>query len=128
MHRFRSFSSVFYLWVGSLTLVTSILGFIATVVLIVCTLIVRDRLLFQLSLGMIGFVIFNGITHLVISHWVRCPLCHGKLLASQKCVHSRNAHTSLGSYRLGVAKGVLTRGHFRCPYCGEPCECVSRDR
>jgi hypothetical protein len=128
MHRFRSFSSVFNLWLGSLALIATILGFIATVVLIICTLIVRERILFILSLGMIAFVVTSGLTHLVISHWIRCPLCHGKLLASQKCVRSRNARTSLGSYRLGVAKGVLLKGYFRCPYCGEPCACAARER
>jgi len=127
MHRFRSHSTVFQLWLGSFTLVASILGAIVAVALSIWTLIKLDPLLLRILLGMIGLVMLSGIVHFIMAFRVRCPLCHGKVLASQKCVRHRNARTSFGSHRLSVAKGVLTRGHFRCPYCGERSQCASRD-
>jgi len=127
VHRFRSTASAFQLWLGSLLLVACLLGFLASLALFAWTLVAREHRLLWISLWMLGLTILSGIIHLVMALRVRCPLCLGKLLASPQCVRHRRAQTSLGSYRLGVAKGVLTSGRFRCPYCGEPCECASRD-
>ena len=128
MHRFRSSSAPFQLWLGSLALVTCILASVVASGLFIWTLIKMDALLLRISLGVIGFAVLSGIVHLFMALRVRCPLCHGKPLVSQKCSRHRNARTSLGSYRLAVAKGVLQSGRYRCPYCGEPCECAHRER
>ena len=126
MHRFRSSSAPFLLWLGSLALLTCAIASVAALGLFIWTLVEMDGLLLQISLGVIGFAVLSGIVHLVTALQVRCPLCHGKPLVSQKCTRHRNARTSFGSYRLGVVKGVLLQGRYRCPYCGEQCECASR--
>lgn len=52
---------------------------------------------------------------------LRCPLCLVPVWAGKKCQKHRKAKPALGiSYRLGVAVAVIFRGHYRCPYCGEP--------
>ena len=103
------------------------LGLLASVALLAWTMITRDPLLLWISLGVFGIAILSGIIHLVCALRVRCPLCHGKLLASQRCVRHRKAETSLASYRLRVVKTVLFSGQFRCPYCGERGLCASRE-
>lgn len=50
-----------------------------------------------------------------------CPLCMVPLWGSQKCQKSSKVKPALGvSYRLGVSSSIIFRGHYRCPYCGEP--------
>lgn len=128
MHRFRSSSAPFQLWLGSLALIGCILGSVAALGLFIWTLVEMNGLLLRITGGVIGFTILSGFVHLLMAFRVRCPLCHGKPLTSLKCVRHRNARTSLGSIRLGVAKDVLQRGQYRCPYCGEPVEVAHRER
>jgi hypothetical protein len=111
-----------------MALLTCVIASIAAVGLFIWTLVAMDSLLLQISIAVLVFAVLSGVTHLVTAFRVRCPLCHGKPLVSQKCTRHRNARTSLGSYRLAVVKGVLLRGRYRCPYCGEPCECATRER
>lgn len=52
---------------------------------------------------------------------LRCALCSVPLWSGQKCQKHKKAKPALGvSYRLGVASGVVFKGRYRCPYCGEP--------
>jgi hypothetical protein len=74
----------------------------------------------------LGVAVFSGFGYLLVGAGVRCPLCHGPLIANPKCSRNRKASRTLGSYRLGVASRVLLLGKFRCPCCGEPCKCEAR--
>jgi len=65
-------------------------------------------------ISIVAFFFFNRAS-------VRCPLCMVPLWGSQKCQRNTKVKPALGvSYRLGVANSVIFRGHYRCPYCGEP--------
>ena len=74
MHRFRSSSAPFQLWLGSLALVTCILASVVASGLFIWTLIKMDALLLRISLGVIGFAVLSGIVHLFMALRVRCPL------------------------------------------------------
>jgi len=72
------------------------------------------------SLGLLGFWILSLIVFYVKGSALRCSLCMAPLWSSRKCQKHKNAKKALGSYRLPVATSVLFKGHYRCPYCGEP--------
>ncbi|GAA5483813.1 hypothetical protein [Haloferula sargassicola] len=75
------------------------------------------------SLGLIGGLVLLGVLAFALSGNVRCPLCHVPILRrSGATMNSRHRRTVFGSPRLYVATRVAFGNHFRCPYCGEPCE------
>lgn len=59
---------------------------------------------------------------------LRCPLCIMPPLRNQPCSKHRGAVRLLGSHRLEVARSVIFKGSFRCPYCGEPTAMQVRER
>ncbi|MGB6219451.1 hypothetical protein [Haloferula sp.] len=74
----------------------------------------------------LGIAIPSGLIYLMVGSGIRCPLCHGPLIANPRCSRNRKASRLLGSYRLAVTSRVLLFGRFRCPCCGEPCICDAR--
>lgn len=51
----------------------------------------------------------------------RCPLCMSPVWGSRKCQKHKTIKPALGvSYRLGIALAVISKGRYRCQYCGEP--------
>jgi len=127
MHRFRSNYLVFRLWLGSAALLVCLFAFLAALPMLVWALVSGEALLHWVALGLVVLAIASWIVHLIMAIGVRCPLCCGKPLTSPKCPRHRRASTPLGSCRLAVAIGVLARGYYRCPYCGEECECATRE-
>ena len=80
-----------------------------------------QRHLLIAGVSMMGGWVFSVIVFFVRRSSVRCPLCMAPTWGSQKCVRNTKAKRALGlSYRLGVAISMITKGHYRCPYCGEP--------
>lgn len=81
-----------------------------------------DRLIWtRVGAAMIVVWILSLLVFFIKRTSVRCPLCMVPLWANQKCQRNSKVKPVLGvSYRLGVANSVIFRGHYRCPYCGEP--------
>ncbi|BCU77145.1 hypothetical protein llg_18600 [Luteolibacter sp. LG18] len=73
-----------------------------------------------------AFAVF--IVHCVVASKARCPLCTVPPLSKRGCQKSRKAKRFCGSYRLRVAGGVLFKGAFQCPYCGEPTKLMVREK
>ena len=87
--------------------------------LLVYSLVAADRELTHLSLKLVGVSVLLAIVLWMMVARLRCPLCIGLPLAINGSVKSRRARRLFGSYRFRVALAILTKGHFRCPYCGE---------
>lgn len=109
------------LWLCCLTVPVVIAAFVIAV-------IERSRekveYFIYLLLGAIGLAIVQWL----VSLQTKCPLCITPVLAAKSCSKNKRAKKFLGSYRLRVATNILTRNHFRCPYCSEPTELVARER
>lgn len=72
-----------------------------------------------------GAIALGGVVPALIFQWAFaarafCPLCMVPSMASKSCQKNRKARKLLGSYRTRVALSMMFRGHFVCPYCGEP--------
>lgn len=87
-----------------------------------------DTELMLVALILMGTIALATISQWALSTRARCPLCHTRPIASNKCSRHRSAKTMLGSYRLRTACTILFRNRFRCPYCGESTEMRSRTR
>jgi DNA-directed RNA polymerase subunit RPC12/RpoP len=127
MHRFRSPSSVHRLWFASLLLLLGLVGTVALVPALACGILTLDQTCLVTATGLVALVAVSGITYGVLALDAKCPLCRGRLLMSQGCSRHTRARKLLGSHRLRVAAGVLLDRPFRCPYCGEVCECVATE-
>jgi len=74
-----------------------------------------------MSLGLLAFWLFSLLTFFIKGSNLRCSLCMSPLWLSRKCQRPKNVKPAFGiSYRLGLALGVVFKGRYRCPYCGEP--------
>lgn len=121
MHRHRSSKVLRTLnvsaWQLMLTVVLTVSG--------ICLLgygILLDLEFWQIvGAGVLGAGVLSLIIFFARSSGMRCPLCMVPLWGNQKCQRNSKAKPALGiSYRLGVASSIVFRGHYRCPYCGEP--------
>lgn len=72
------------------------------------------------ALGLLIPALISSLFHWVLAIRTRCPLCFVPSFSHQQCAKHRKALHFFGSYRLFVALGVVFKGWFRCPYCGEP--------
>jgi len=88
-------------------------------VFLVYSLIIGDHDLTHVGLAMVGASVLLAIFLWALVNRLRCPLCLGLPLAISGSVKNRRALRLLGSYRFRVAVTILTKGHFRCSYCGE---------
>lgn len=82
-------------------------------------------------IGSLAFIGGIGLVALLIgllSLSIRCPLCHAHVFRRTGCSVSGKARRTFGSLRIHVAHGALLRGHYRCPYCGEPCDTTTARR
>jgi len=91
---------------------------------------VHDELWMMVGAGLVALLIFGVFLFFVKSLSQRCSLCSSPLWAARKCQKSSKVKSAFGiSYRLGMAMSIITKGHYRCPYCGEPFNArKSRDR
>jgi hypothetical protein len=88
----------------------------------------HDQEITVLGAALAGMGMLCGFTQFVLASKARCPLCMTPPLASKHCSKHREARRLFGSYRLRAAIWMLTRGHFRCPYCNEPTVLEARER
>ena len=120
MHKFSSNHAIRRLRLAALLMAAKWLFAPIAAGLLVYSLIIQDR---HLALIGLGLLIVVGIT--VLFQWyvasrATCPLCLTPVLADKGCAKHRNAKPLLGSHRLRVALAVLCLNRFRCPFCGEP--------
>ncbi len=128
MHRLPSQSIVNRFRVASLLLLAKWLLVPAALATLSWAVLHRDKSMTTISGGIALVIVIVTIIQWLIANRTRCPLCLTPSLAKKNCSKHRNARRLLGSYRLRVALSILFRGHFRCPYCGEPTAMEVRER
>lgn len=128
MHRFSSQSAIVRLKLASLLLCLKYFLALATVGILVYSLVESDPRLTWIALGCGVFTVVVVIVQWLLAAKTRCPLCLTPVLATKGCSKHRNAQTFLGSHRLRVALSVLFKGRFYCPYCHEPSALEVRQR
>lgn len=80
-----------------------------------------DRLAGWLALGgLVLFAVTRGLAFLLSRH-LNCTLCHGPVLEERSChKHPDAVKIRPLSYRSSAVVSLLSRGSFRCMYCGTP--------
>lgn len=120
MHRLPSASYLSRFRVASLLLIAKWLLIPVALYVFGLAIIRHDPAIAAIGGGVSLLILVITIIQWSIASRTRCPLCMTPALANKSCAKHRAARTLLGSYRLRVAVSILTRGYFRCPYCGEP--------
>ncbi|MES2659310.1 MAG: hypothetical protein V4689_11890 [Verrucomicrobiota bacterium] len=128
MHRFQSKSVIRRLRFAAFLLCLKILLPLATVVVLVRSLLLHDQQMTMIAVGMAALTIFCIVLQSILANRACCPLCMTPVLAAKGCSKHRNARSLLGSHRLRVAVAVLCKGSFTCPYCHEASIMEVRDR
>ena len=128
MHRFHSKRSLWRLRTNCLLILLFPWLFIGLFSSLGWGLVHDDRSLILGSLGFIGAIALVAILISILALAIRCPLCHAQFLRRSGCTVSAKARRTLGSFRLHVAHNALFKGHYRCPYCGEPCDSTKTRR
>ena len=119
MHRLPNQQTVRRFRMAAMLLLCNRFLVICLPVFLVYSLIIGDHDLTHVGLAMMGASVLLAIFLWALVNRLRCPLCLGLPLAISGSVKNRRALRLLGSYRFRVAVTILTKGHFRCPYCGE---------
>ena len=119
MHRLPNQQTVRRFRMAAMLLLFNRLLVICLPVFLVYSLIIGAPALPHVGLAMVGASVLLAIFLWALVNRLRCPLCLGLPLAISGSVKNRRALRLLGSYRFRVAVTILTKGHFRCPYCGE---------
>ena len=86
----------------------------------------KSFIVIALTAGIASLLLFV-ISHLG-SFSARCPLCMNPVLHTRGCQKHRKARKFFGSFRLRVARDIVFKNKFLCPYCGEPTVCAPRER
>ena len=128
MHRFRSKSVIRCFKLAAYLLCLKYIMCPVAAALLIYSLMKGDRDLTIISIGLIGFTLVVIVAQWMVAGRTRCPLCMTPVLAPKACAKHRNARPLLGSYRLRVALGILSRDSFLCPYCHEPSAMEVRTR
>lgn len=101
-------------------LLNVVLGIIA-ISAVVYSVYYQNETWLYASLGGVVFWLISSVFFYIKGAGVRCSLCMTPLWLGRKCQKHKNVKPALGvSYRLGMATAVVFKGHYRCPYCGEP--------
>jgi hypothetical protein len=119
MHRLPSAHSIIRFRLASVLLVILALLAPPTIGILAYAFFFIDREMFFIALCLIGVAVLAALLQWGLTSRARCPLCHIRALAGNRCSKHRAARTLMGSHRLRVACDVVFRKSFRCPYCGE---------
>lgn len=128
MHRLPSETSILRLRIVSILLWLKYPLFASVIAVFITMLVTREQELLILAIATLLAFVVVWFAQAILATQTRCPLCLTPVLARKSCVKNKNAKTMLTSYRLRVAYNILTRNHFRCPYCNEPAELKVRER
>jgi len=128
MHRLPSQTAVTRFRLASFLLISALLSAFLCLGFVGYSIYEHDKSLMITGIALLLATVILVIFQLIVSSRARCPLCLTPALASKACSKHRNAKRLLGSYRFRVATSIITNGHFRCPYCGEPTAIEVRPR
>jgi hypothetical protein len=120
MHRLPSAAYLSRFRLASLLFLTTWLLIPVAIYMIGLAVVRNDPSIAIAGGGIALLILILTLLQWSVASRTRCPLCMTPALASKSCAKHRTARRLLGSYRLRVALSILTRGYFRCPYCGEP--------
>ncbi len=120
MHRLRSKSAVHRFRLAAILLCLQLILIPLTGYLLIHSLVIDDRELTLIALGLLLLMLLIQILRYLISGKTHCPLCMTPVLAARGCAKHRQSRPLFGSHRLRVALAVIFRNSFRCPYCHEP--------
>ena len=88
---------------------------------VVYGLVDENNTLLMIGGGLALLWVLSLLSFFIKGGAVKCSLCMSPLWASRQCQKNSKVKPALGvSYRLGFASSIIAKGHFRCPYCGEP--------
>ncbi len=128
MHRLPSHATLRRFRIASLLVVLMFLAVPMAIAASCYAFVSGSHVWFVAAGGMVAAGLIAMVLNLILSSRLRCPLCMVPPLLNRRCSKHRNAPTMFGSHRLVVAKSILFRDNFRCPYCGEPTAMQVRER
>ena len=128
MHRFHSKSVIFRFRFAAFFLCLKYLFPPLALALLILSVVRDEKKLAGWAILVGALTLVDMAIQYILAQRALCPLCMTPVLASKACAKHRNARTLLGSHRLRVAVGLLTRGKFTCPYCSEASEMKVRIR
>lgn len=121
MHHQRSLKAQRALRFGAWHFIFNLLVAVAAMVCVVYGLYLHDQFVVYYGVGLLVFWVVSLIFFFIKGAGQRCSLCMNPIWAGRKCQKHSKVKPALGvSYRLGTAVSIICRGHYRCPYCGEP--------
>lgn len=123
MHKIRHLHTLVAMRVASGLLLLSCLLCVSAITVAIYSLYEINRPLLLVSLGLLGGFLVTALGYRYYASSSRCSLCMGPVLLSRQCSRSKKAQRSFGSYRLRVARDIIFKNSFCCPYCGEPTKC-----
>jgi hypothetical protein len=126
MHKLPNKSSIIRFRVAAALICLRTLLIIATVTVYAWAFATHDRQLAMIGLWLAGAVVLLFLIRQAIAESCKCPLCRVAVLSPKGCSKNTKAKSFIGSYRLRVALQILIKNCFRCPYCNESTEVVSR--
>lgn len=119
MHRLSSHSVVRRYRIASVLFLLVWVGFPTALCLAGFGILKDNRDLLFAGGVLAGVSVVLALVFFVLAARLRCPLCIVQPMQSRSCSRHRSARKALFSYRLKVALSIVSKGNFRCPYCGE---------
>jgi len=99
--------------------ITALAALVAFGFFFVQLMLTRNPELGYYALATLGAFIALRFTAFIKAQSVTCQLCHGTVLQANTCHKHRDAHRiPLLGYFWTAAFDVVTKGCFRCMYCG----------
>lgn len=126
MHKLPNRASIISFRISAALVCLKTLLIIATFTVYALAFAKHDRQLVIIGLWLTGSVVLLYPIRQVIAESCKCPLCRVTVLSPKNCSKNTKAKRIMGSYRLPVALQILLKNCFRCPYCNESTEVVSR--
>lgn len=120
MHRLRSRTIIRRFRLAAFLLGLNHLVILATLFFCIYLVFVYQPEYLAVGLGLLLSLPVLTVARWIISSRTNCPLCLTPVLGGKNCSKHRRAQTFLGSYKLAVARSILTKNSFYCPYCHEP--------
>lgn len=113
---------------GALSYLLCCLALVSAISLFGHAIYSENRTLALGCLSLFGLTAVLFIVYRTMASGARCPLCRASVLTGSGASRNRNARRFLGSYRLRVARDIVLKNSFVCPYCNEATRCTVKPR
>ena len=121
VRRSRAFHRPVRMWMVSFLLLVAFFAFCGCLVFAIALPSTDNRMVGISSLACLGGFVVARLTAFVLSSRLHCGLCHGTVMADNKCrKHVDAARIPPLSYRGTAVVSTLFTLSFRCMYCGTP--------